>query len=493
MRDGRESPHPSSLRADTFSREREKGSPAVTSPAFRDPAGEAAWRSAVAAVLKGDDFDARLVTRTLDDIPVEPLYAAADAPAPAGARPACRILARLDADDVPPLDDLENGADGLVLVVAGAGSARGFGLDPAGLDAALAGVELDLLPLRLDPAPFGGGDAALALLEVAAARRISASSLDLDAGLDPLGALARTDDAPRPWAETARLTAEAVAALRGRGLGGRLLRADGRPHHEAGASEAQELAAVVATGVTYLRMLDAGDLPLDAARRTLSFLLPADADQLLTVAKFRALRRLWARVEEACGLTPEPIRLGAETSWRMVARRDPRSNLLRTTLATAGAMLGGADTITVLPHTAALGLADPFARRLARNTALVLRDEAGLDRVADPAAGSGALEALTDALCAAAWDIVQDLDRAGGLPAALADGSWQRRIAASRERRAAELRSGARAILGTNAHPLAEEPAAVVLRPAPPVPALGEGALPSLRDDQLFGPDGALP
>lgn len=482
----------------------------MTRPAFPDPAAEAVWRASVAKVLEGGDFDARLVTRTLDGIPVQPLYPADDAPAPAGARPACRILARLDADDVPPLDDIENGADGLVLVFAGAGTARGFGLDPAGLDAALAGVELDLLPLHLEPAPFGGHAATLALLEVADARRIAASSLDLDAGQDPIGALARTGEAPTSWPDTARLTAEALAALRDRGLGGPLLRADGRPHHEAGASEAQELAAVVATGVTYLRMLDASGLPLDAARETLSFLLPADADQLLTIAKFRALRRLWARVEEACGLSPEPIRLRAETSWRMMARRDPPSNLLRTTLAVAGAMLGGADGVTALPHTAASGLADPFARRLARNTALVLRDEAGLDRVADPAAGAGAVEALTDALCAAAWDIVQDLDRAGGLPAALADGSWQRRVAASRERRAAELRSGARAILGTTAHPLAEEPAAAVLRPSPQATALGhdraeqdgvgttrscsgEGALPSLRDDQLFGPDGAPP
>ena len=315
----------------------------------------------------------------------------------------------------------------------------------------------------------------------------------LDAGLDPLGFLAGTGEAPKPWPELARLTAEVAGALRDRGLAGPLLRADGRPHHEAGASEAQELAAVVATGIAYLRALEEAGWPVDSARRSLSFLLAADADELLTIAKFRALRRLWARVEEACGLVPAPVRLHAETSWRMVARRDPASNLLRAGLACAGALLGGADGITVLPHTAALGLADPFARRLARNCALVLRDEAGLVRVADPAAGAGALEALTEALAAEAWDLVQDLDQVGGLPAALADGSWQIRVAAARERRAADLRSGARAIIGTTAYPQAEEPPAPVLRSPPTAPARPAGAMPSLRDDELLGPDGVPP
>ncbi|MGI3899082.1 MAG: methylmalonyl-CoA mutase family protein [Janthinobacterium lividum] len=454
-------------------------------PAFPDAAGEAAWRAAVAKVLKGEDFDARLVTRTLDGISVQPLYPAADAPGPTGARPPCRILARLDADDLPPLEDIENGADGLVLVFAGASTARGFGLDVASLDAALAGVELDLLPLRLEPAPFSGLDAVRALLEVADARRVPASSLDLDAGIDPIGSLARTGEAPQPWPALAKLTAEAADLLRERGLAGPLLRADGRPCHEAGASEAQELAAVVATGLAYLRALDGGGVPLDEARRSLSFLLAADADQLLTMAKFRALRRLWARIETECGLVAAPLRLHAETSWRMMARRDPPTNLLRGALACAGALMGDADSITVLPHTAPLGLADSFARRLARNTALVLRDEAGLTRVADPGAGSGAIEALTEALCAEAWDLIGDLDREGGLPAALANRSWQRRLAVVRERRAAELRSGTRAILGTTVYSLAEEGAATVMEPRPPTPPTPAGALPTLRDDEL--------
>ncbi|RYB01956.1 methylmalonyl-CoA mutase family protein [Lichenibacterium ramalinae] len=467
--------------------------PASPNHAFPDPAGEAAWRAAVAKVLKGEDAAERLVGRTLDGIPVAPLYPPAAAPGPSGARPPCTVAARLDADEVSPLDDVENGADALVLVFAGAGTARGFGLEPAALAPALEGVAIAHLPLRLEPAPYGGLEAVRALLELADARRVDAAALDLDAGIDPLGAMARTGEAPEPWRVLSGLVAEVVAAVRGRGLAGPLLLADGRPHHEAGASEAQELAAVLGTGLAYLRLLEAAGTPLDAARRSLSFLLPADADKILTIAKFRALRRLWARVEADCGLDPAPIRLQAETSWRMLARRDPPTNLLRNALAVAGAMLGGADGVTVLPHTAALGLPEAGARRLARNTALVLRDEAGLDRVADPAAGAGAFEALTEGLCAAAWDVLAATERAGGLPAALADGSWALRLAVTQGRRIADFASGARTLVGTTAYPLDAEPPPAVLRPMPRAAPRAPAALPCLRDDQLVGPEGALP
>ena len=108
------------------------------------------------------------------------------------------------------------------------------------------------------------------------------------------------------------------------------------------------------------------------------FRLAADADQFLTMAKFRALRTLWARVEDACGLAPAPSFIAAETAWRMMTRRDPYVNMLRATIAVVGAGLGGADAITVLPFTLALGLPDRFARRIARNTQLVLLEESNL-------------------------------------------------------------------------------------------------------------------
>ena len=105
-------------------------------------------------------------------------------------------------------------------------------------------------------------------------------------------------------------------------------------------------------------------------------------------------KKLWARVEAACGLTPKPIAISAETAWRLMTRRDAYVNMLRTTIAVAAAALGGADSIVALPHTAPYGLPDALARRIARNTQLVLLEESNLARVVDPAAGSGAIEAV---------------------------------------------------------------------------------------------------
>jgi methylmalonyl-CoA mutase len=302
----------------------------------------------------------------------------------------------------------------------------------------------------------------VALLVALAERRgHPVAALDLDLGLDAIAALAATGRMSASWEVVAARCVDTLNGLAERGYGGSVFRADGRPFHEAGASEAQELAAVLAAAVAYLRALEAGGHDLGRARDSLSFLLVADADEFLTVAKLRAFRRLWARVEMACGLGPKPARLHAETAWRMTTRHDPHVNLLRGTLAAFSAGIGGADGITVLPFTAALGLADGFARRLARNTQLILLEEAHLWRVSDPVAGAGAFEALTDALAERAWTLFQDIESEGGVAASLEAGSLQGRMAAARAGRERDIARRKSPITGTSEFPnLEEEPVA---------------------------------
>ena len=122
-------------------------------------------------------------------------------------------------------------------------------------------------------------------------------------GFDPLGAIAQAGASPAPWTALAKAFAAAVTGMAGQGFRGPFAAADGRVIHNAGGSEAQELAFALAVAVEYLRALQAGGIKLDDARRMIFFRLAADADQFLTIAKFRALRKLWARVEEACGLS----------------------------------------------------------------------------------------------------------------------------------------------------------------------------------------------
>src|SRR4029079_1470197 len=255
---------------------------------------------------------------------------------------------------------------------------------------------------------------------------------------------------PMPAVELAPFVASRIAELVAQGFNGPFAAADGRPVHAAGGSEAQELAFVVANALAYLRALEAQGIALDDARRFIFFRLAADQDQFLTIAKFRALRKLWSRVQEVCGLAPKPVFIAAETAWRIMTKRDSQGNIVRGTIAALAAAVGGADAVTVLPYTAALGVPDALARRLARNTQTILTEESNLHRVADPAAGSGAIEALTDQLCARAWALFQDIERAAGAAAALEAGLIQQAVAKVRAEREANIARRKDPLVGTS-------------------------------------------
>jgi methylmalonyl-CoA mutase len=155
----------------------------------------------------------------------------------------------------------------------------------------------------------------------------------------------------------------------------------------------------------------------------------------------------------------------------MLTQRDAYVNMLRATMATFSAGLGGADSITVLPHTLALGLADGFARRVARNTQLILLEESHLAKTTDPAAGSGGIEALTQQLCEAAWTLFQEIERAGGVFASLQQNLIQRKVAATRAARAANIARRKDVLTGASEFPDLHEAAAAVLDTMPVTPA----------------------
>jgi len=210
-----------------------------------------------------------------------------------------------------------------------------------------------------------------------------------------------------------------------------------------------------------------------------------DSDQFVSICKLRALRRVWARVEESCGLAPRPMLLEAETAWRMMTRRDPWVNALRTTAAAFAAGVGGADWLTVLPLTQALGLPDEAARRLARNCQLILIEEAHLAFVADPATGSGGFEALTDALRAPAWDLFTQIEREGGLAASMQSGAFPTRVAASRAALERDVARRKLPITGASEYPNLEEAEQSVLSPLP-TRLRAEGLLAPMRLAEPF-------
>nr|WP_090341774.1 methylmalonyl-CoA mutase small subunit [Mycolicibacterium malmesburyense]CRL71834.1 methylmalonyl-CoA mutase, small subunit [Mycolicibacterium malmesburyense] len=332
------------------------------------------------------------------------------------------------------------------------------GVASAELDRLFDGVFLDLVPVLFEmagPDYVSAADAVLGLLRDLDDDQRSRLSVDL--GADPLTAPLSGREAP----DTAAVVA--TAAKLGEHSGGvRAITVDGPAFHNRGASASWELAGLVAAGVSYLRLLGEGGIHIGDALRQISFRVAADDDQFMTIAKLRAARLLWARVAEVVG-APEhgAVRLHATTSLPMMAKRDPWVNMLRTTVAAFSAGVGGADTIEVNPFDVAIaggfpGTSASFARRMARNTQLLLLEESHLGRVLDPAAGSWHVEDLTEQLAEQAWKHFQDIESRGGFEQARDHVAAQ--IAEVAQRRTDDIAHRRTALTGVNEFPNIDEP-----------------------------------
>jgi methylmalonyl-CoA mutase len=421
------------------------------------------WRSAVAGVLakstRRDPADlppepeGLLDSPTYEGFPIRALYTAMDAlpePPLPGDWPFVRGAdARRDvksgwkvAEAFPaPGQNAVSDGNGAVLVALTEGVSALVlrvgapdGVAAAELDRLLEGVFLDLVPLVLDAGAELAAAADAVLPQLTDMDDEQRARLSIDLGADPLTA----PMSQRSSADIADVVAIAQKVTDYAG-GVRTITVDGPALHNLGASASWELAGAVAAGVAYLRLLGEAGLSVPDSLRQISFRLAADDDQFMTIAKIRVLRRLWARVAEVVG---EPnagaARVHAVTSMPMMAQRDPWVNMLRTTVAAFGAGVGGADTVLVQPFDAAIpggmpGTAASFARRIARNTQLLLLEESHLGRVLDPAGGSWFVEDLTEQLADKAWEHFQQIEAKGGfadardfVAAEIADVSRQR-------------------------------------------------------------------
>ncbi|WP_127479806.1 methylmalonyl-CoA mutase family protein [Nocardioides pantholopis] len=385
------------------------------------------WEAAAAAVLRKarrlgeDDSDSlvweRLGRTTLDGIEVSPLGTAEQL---AGVRTAGRparsgpwdIRVQLGAGDARRLNetaraDLEGGATSLWLQV-------GADTDLATL---LDGVLLDLAPVVLD-APAAPLAAAEAFLTYAGARELAPGTnlgVPATAAEDDLVAVARL--------------------ARDRGLLGIVV--DATDVHDRGASDVQELARSLALGARVLRVLAEAGVSVADAAALLEFRYAATDEQFATIAKLRAARRLWTRVLELSGADADAAaqRQHVVTSRPMMSRYDPYVNMLRTTVATFAAGVGGADAVTVLPFDSPLGRPEDFGRRIARNTSHLLIAESHVAAVADPAGGAYAVEKLTDDVAHAAWELFGRLEEGEDLDALVAETASRRETEVARRTR----------------------------------------------------------
>ena len=476
-----------------------------------------AWREMVEAALKGRPFDKAMRTALVDGIVLEPLYgpgeldASGDPAGMPGSAPFTRGTSstvqrvsvgwRIDqlhsypdpaiiAEDIGR-DRVKEAVTGVRLRLDAAGrtgSADGVGMDGvvirslSDVETALAGQDKAYTPLVLEA---GGAFEAVAALALA---WCDPETAPLRLNADPLAALARDGGFPAEMDRTLDRLGGLMSHVAENAPESRALGVDVSVYAEAGATDVEDLAFALATFAVYLRAGERAGLdPAAVAGQTL-VTVPIGVDVFTGIAKLRAARAAFSRLLEACraGDAADRIEFAAMSSRRSLAERDVWVNMLRSTVTCFAAAVGGADAVTILPHDVAVGHAGAFARRIARNTQLVLMQESELARVVDPAGGSHYVERLTDAMARGAWEIFGEIEAAGGMAGALVSGEVARRCAASWAKRERDLARRKTPVTGVSEFPNLEEerpetrtpdiPAILAARPAPSEASVPHGA-----------------
>lgn len=474
---------------------------------FED-ASEADWLAGVERALKGGGIE-RITRETRDGIKIHPLYRETDfasgtdnrgAP---GASPFLRG-ANAEPDQFLPWDirqafahpdpaianqeilrDLSRGVTSVHLAIECSGKTGCIVTNINQLSTALNGVRADIAAISLGHRGAGSGASGAALLALWARQQDNPEPQKLAFNISPIRQLMRTGKIgggiDAAIAKTAALTQTLAAEF----PASTSLEVEALTVHESGGSEAQELAALIAGAVDLLRRLDQAGLSPNEAASQILFRIAVDANYGIGIAKLRAARRLWARVQEAVGVTLQPMVLQAVTSGRMLTRYDGWVNMLRGSAACFAAATGGADIITVRPFNESLGVPEELGRRIARNTQIIAMEESALGRIADPSGGAWFSETLSEDLSQAAWAEFQQIESEGGLVESLIGGHFQSRIG---EKRAALMKDIARRkipVTGVSEFPLLEEIPPPVVDVVSPTP--GDGVDPIGLDTLLPG------
>ena len=433
------------------------------------------WVEAARASLRGKSLES-LVARSYEGIDIDPLPHAdkvgagpadglpGQSPVVRGAGVRARPWLIANEIDLAEPDDFNAAlkdalANGQTAITIG-DSLRLY--DAGDLRTALADIDLSRFPIYVR----GERSPGIYRLMQAALNESDLQELTGCAGDDPLGAAAVSGSMSTDAFDTFEAHVSRVDAGSPK-LGS--VSVDTSAYHNAGAHAVQELAFALATGVAYLRELGGRGLDADSVASKMHVRLGIGENFFMEIAKFRAIKSLWAQVLRAFGVSTRDQRLWlhARAGLRNKTRRDRHVNLLRLTSESLAAALGGVDSINLPAFDAPLGTSDAFSRRLSRNLQLIIQEEAQLTRLIDPAGGAWHIEALTDQLARRAWARFQEIEARGGMLAALQAGDIQAEIKGVAEQRAQDLAAGDRVLVGANAYvneaeslPSAQEPSA---------------------------------
>ena len=425
------------------------------------------WLEAVSRVLGDNDFDEILVTELLGGLRVSPLYTSEDplnqsisqggnlVPDVGASRRSSNISGLLNGWDIRQrhwlttpsqtnkaiLTDLERGVNSIELI---AGQA-----DEESISGILDGVLLDVATV----APIGTGDNVTIAKNFLASidnRNIDKGHICADLSCDPIGRYVIQGGIEGGIANSLRNVGNLAAHVSKEYGRVTTVRLDGSPYAQAGADSVTELAVMAATGVSYLRTLCDAGLETEEAFHQVLAVISVGADQFLDIAKIRAFREIWRCIGESCGIEDVPVRVQASTSLSVISKADPWVNLLRTTVGCFASAIGGADIISVAPFDSGIGIPDDLGLRLARNTQLILMEEANIHRVIDPAGGSWYIESLTDQLSKSAWERFQAIEKNGGVLNELQNGTLQSHIEKMRAGVQGRVQNGDQILVGIN-------------------------------------------
>jgi len=471
------------------------------------PVSYADWRKLVEAELKGAPFDKRMFTDTYEGIKLQPIYCRADmaalphvnsfpgfAPFVRGATASgylkhpWEVSQEITVSSPSQFNEvartsLQRGLNALNVVLD---RATRNGLDPdwaqpdevglgglsiatlEDLDRALQGIDLGQTSLFIRSGASALPFAAM-LMALAQKRKILPANLRGCIEMDPLGVIAHegklpqsVEDAYREMAVLTRWTATHAPHLQ-------TVCVHARAWHEAGGSAVEELAFTLATGLEYLRELNYRGVDVDTSAPRMRFAITVGSSFFKEIAKLRALRLLWSQLVGALeGNEPaRKLSLHVRTSQWNKTVCDPHNNLLRATVEAFAGALGGCDSLQVGAFDEVLRPPDDFSQRLARNTQLILQKECHLTQVVDPAGGSWYVESLTADLAKRAWALFQEVEKLGGMAAALRAGFPQQTVAATAGEKLKAVTRRRDSIIGVNQYANPKEKPLV----APPVTA----------------------
>lgn len=404
------------------------------------PVSTESWEEAIRKDLKGADYAARLIWQTPEGMAVRPYYRAEDLDGLEylQADPGCfpyargdretgdwRIREEIDAADaeqanVAARNAVAAGAEEIAFLNAAVGNASDLGLLLA---------DLHETPVHFEPA-----DEPLLrlLMERLTGRQ---GSTPVSTGYDPL-------TNPDFAAEAARNAPIRFVPFT----------IHGEEFEEHGATAVEEVGFTLAVAVDYLAAMEERKVETDRACAAVTFSFAIGANFFFQIAKLRAFRLLYARAVESFGGTRAcaRARIHARTSRWNETVYDPHVNILRGTTEAMSAILGGADSVSVAPFDECYKAPDEASRRLARNTQILLKQEAMLGRVADVGAGAYCLEVITGFLAREGWKAMQKIEAAGGYRKARAEGKIARALEQQLAAREKAVVTRRRVFAGTN-------------------------------------------